>query len=175
MAHSLRIFPKLRRTLLLAALLPLLQACDPIALDKLSIGQSTEADVRDAMGAPHQIWPEVDGSRTLEYNRQPAGHVNYMLVIGPDGRLQAIRQVLTAQEFAKIRPGMHYDQVRRLLGKPAKDVWYPLQQEHHVDWRYLQDATTKGMFTVVLDAQRVVRRAYTGPDMDEEYRSGGRR
>lgn len=153
----------------------MLAACDPIALDKLKVGESTEADVRDAMGTPEMVWDEGAGRRTFEYNRQPAGHVNYMITLGPDGRLQAIRQVLVPEEFARVKPGMHYDEVRRMLGKPAKDVWYPLSQEHHVNWRFLQDPTTSAMFTVVLDAQRVVRRASTGPDLDEQNRSGGRR
>ncbi|THU00705.1 outer membrane protein assembly factor BamE [Lampropedia puyangensis] len=149
--------------------------CDPIALDKLKVGQSTEADVRDAMGTPEMVWNEAGGARTFEYNRQPAGHVNYMITIGADGKLQEIKQVLTEQEFAKIKPGMAYDQARRLLGKPAKEMWYPLKQEQHVDWRYLKDPTTSGMFTIVLDKQRIILRAYTGPDMNEEYRNGGQR
>ncbi|RMX03490.1 outer membrane protein assembly factor BamE [Corticibacter populi] len=157
----------------MAALALLLPGCDPIALDKLKVGQSTEADVRDAMGRPEMVWDDGQGARTLEYNRQPQGHVNYMISIGGDGRLQAVRQVLNEAEFAKVQPGMHYDQVRRMLGKPAKDVWYPLKREHEVDWRYLSDPTTSGMFTVVLDANRVVLRAHIGPDMDEQYRSGG--
>lgn len=159
----------------ISVLAGVLAACDPLALEKLVPGQSTEADVRDAMGTPEMVWDEGQGVRTFEYNRQPQGHVNYMITIGADGRLQTIRQVLTPQEFAKVRPGMHYDEVRRMLGKPAKDTWFPLKGERHVDWRYRPTPTDSGMFTAVLDANRVVLRAATGPDMDEEYRSGGRR
>lgn len=161
--------------ILFVAVIVALAGCDPLALEKLKPGQSTEADVRDAMGTPEMIWDDGQGVRTFEYNRQPAGHVNYMLTLGADGKLQAIRQVLTEAEFAKVQPGMHYDQVRRMLGKPAKDVWYPLKREHHVDWRYLKTPTDSAMFTVVLDANRIVLRSATGVDMDEEYRSGGRR
>lgn len=152
-----------------------LAACDPIALDKLKVGESTEADLRDAMGTPDMVWDDGAGVRTFEYNRQPAGHVNYMITLDANGRLQQVRQVLTPEEFAKVRPGMHYDQVRRMLGKPARDVWYPLAQEHHASWRYRPDPTSSGMFTAVLDARRVVLRASTGPDLDELNRSGGRR
>lgn len=175
MPHSPTLPQRLGAALTLAAAAACaLLGCDPIALERLVPGQSSEADVRDAMGAPEMIWDDGQGVRTFEYNRQPAGHVNYMITIGADGRLQGVRQVLTPEEFAKVRPGMPYDQVRRMLGKPAKDVWYPLKREHHVDWRYLEGANESRMFTAVLDANRTVVRTATGPDMDEEYRSGGK-
>lgn len=50
--------------------------------------------MRARFGEPERIWDEPGGARTLEYNRQPAGHQNYMITIGPDGRMSALRQVL---------------------------------------------------------------------------------
>lgn len=143
-----------------------LSACDPIAMKDLKEGISTEADVRDALGRPDMEWTEGGGARTLEYNRQPAGSVNYMITIGADGRLQSLRQVLTPENFARIEPGMHYDQARRLLGKPAKDVWYPLKQEHHFDWRFQYDPNETRIFTVVTNRERQVLRTMVGPDIE---------
>jgi hypothetical protein len=51
----------------------------------LEEGVSTEQDVRARFGAPETIWNEPNGDRTFEYPRQPAGHANYMISIGPTG------------------------------------------------------------------------------------------
>jgi hypothetical protein len=77
------------------------------------------------------------GARTFEYNRQPQGQVNYMITIGADGKMSALRQVLTPQNFEKVLPGMRMEQVRKMLGKPMKVTPYALKQETHYDWRYL--------------------------------------
>ena len=62
-----------------------LVGCDQQKIDTLEEGLSTEVDVRKAFGEPETIWPETDGSRTFEYPRQPMGHRNYMITIGPGG------------------------------------------------------------------------------------------
>lgn len=145
----------------------LVTGCDPIAMKDLKPGLSTEADVRDAMGRPDMEWPEANGARTLEYTRQPAGAVNYMITIDANGTMQSLEQVLNAQNFARIQPGMHYDQVRRILGKPAKDVWYPLKNEHHFDWRYQENPSEETrIFTVVTTKDRQVLRSMSGPDYE---------
>lgn len=86
--------------------------------------------MRDRFGVPDQVWDDGGGSRTLEYNRQPAGLRNYMITIGPDGKMSALRQVLTPENFARIIPGMGMDEVRRRLGKPAKVTPLALQNEN---------------------------------------------
>lgn len=95
----------LLRTLFAAAMaLAVLAGCDPQRISELEPGRSTEVDVRDRFGVPDNVW-DADGLRTFEYNRQPAGQVNYMIDMGADGRLVAVRQVLTPQNFARIQPG----------------------------------------------------------------------
>ena len=76
------------------------------AIKELEEGVATEADVRARFGEPEKIWDAPDGGRTFEYNRQPAGYRNYMITIGTDGKMSALRQVLTPQNFAKVQPGM---------------------------------------------------------------------
>ena len=81
-----------------------------------------------------------------------------MITIGTDGRMSALRQVLTPENFARIRPGMAMEDVRKLLGKPAKVTPYPLKRETEWDWRWLQPPNTPMVFTAVMnDDQRVVR------------------
>ena len=151
-----------------------LAACDPQRISELKEGVSTEADVRDRFGAPENVWDEPGGARTFEYNRQPAGQVNYMATIGPDGRLVALRQVLTPETFARVLPGMRMDAVRRLLGKPAKVTPYELSRETHADWRYLKPPNQAMVFTVVYGADQVVLRTQTGVDLGAPENVGGR-
>jgi hypothetical protein len=154
--------PKLYRSLsltlsrgllaLLAGLL--LAACDPQAISELEEGVSTEADVRERFGAPEAVWDGPDGAQIYEYNRQPAGHTNYMITIGADGKMSALRQVLSPQNFARIEPGMPMEAVRRMLGKPMKITPYELKRQTHYDWRYQDGPNTSDskVFTVVFDS-----------------------
>jgi len=141
-----------------------LAGCDRQRIAELEEGIATEADVRARFGEPEKIWDARDmaslpmpgaasepGARTLEYNRQPAGQVNYMITIGSDGRMTALRQVLTPQNFSRVLPGMSMEQVRKMLGKPMKVTPYALKRETHYDWRYLNPPSTPRIFTVVFD------------------------
>jgi hypothetical protein len=102
------------------AALATLVGCDSKKIEQLEEGVATEADVKAQFGQPENVWDEPGGARTLEYNRNPAGNRNYMITIGPDGKMTALRQVLTPDTFAKVQPGMPMEQVRRMLGKPAR-------------------------------------------------------
>jgi len=156
-----------------SALLLALAGCDQQAIKELEEGVSTEADVRARFGEPEKIWDAPDGGRTFEYNRQPAGHRNYMITIGTDGKMSALRQVLTPQNFAKVQPGMMMEEVRKMLGKPARITPFELKGEVAYDWRYLESPNTHMVFTVFFDRDyRVLR---TGSVVDPEQSSGGSR
>ncbi|PJI96396.1 Beta-barrel assembly machine subunit BamE [Acidovorax sp. 69] len=151
-----------------------LTACDPQRISELKEGVSTEADVRDRFGAPENVWDEPGGARTLEYNRQPAGQVNYMITIGADGHMTALRQVLTPDTFARVVPGMRMDEVRRMLGKPAKVTPYELKKETWADWRFLASPNQAQVFTVIYGPDQFVLRTQTGADMDAPEFKGGK-
>ena len=156
-----------------SALLLGLAGCDQQAIKELEEGVSTEADVRARFGEPEKIWDAPDGGRTFEYNRQPAGHRNYMITIGTDGKMSALRQVLTPQNFAKVQPGMMMEEVRKMLGKPARITPFERQGEVAYDWRYLEPPNTHMVFTVFFDRDyRVLR---TDSVVDPEQSSGGSR
>jgi len=150
-------------TLTLAAALA---GCDVQKIAELEVGVTTEADVRAKWGEPAAVYSEPDGSRTLEYPRQPAGQVNYMLAIGADGKLVAMRQVLKPANFAKIEPGWDKAQVRRLLGLPAKTQRYELKQEEVWDWRFADNAENK-QFSVTFDTSGRVTATATTVDPKE--------
>lgn len=130
--HALTLF-----AVLLAALS--LQACDQIAMQELKPGVSSVTEVRDRLGPPGQEWRNDDGTIVLEYSRQPEGTECFMLTIGSDGILRSIDQVLVEANFARIRPGMSSDEVRRILGKPAARHTYELKRETLWEWHIGQD------------------------------------
>lgn len=151
----------------------LLAGCDPQRISELEEGVSTEADVRARFGEPENVWEAPGGGRTFEYNRQPSGHKNYMITIGPDGKMSALRQVLTPENFAKIQPGMMMEDVRRRLGKPAKIAPYELKREIHYDWRYMEPPNTSMVFTVVFNPDYKVLRTASANDPDASDNRGG--
>lgn len=158
------------RLVALLGLASLLAACDPQNISELEEGVSTEADVRERFGAPEAVWEGEDGAQVYEYNRQPSGHTNYMITIGPDGKMAALRQVLNPRTFAQVQTGMPMETVRRMLGKPMKTTTYPLKRETHYDWRYFESPGVgeSKVFTVVFDSDlRVISTMSTrDPDLD---------
>lgn len=158
---------------MLASLL-VLAACDAQRISELEEGVATEADVRARFGEPEKVWDAPGGARIFEYNRQPAGQRNYMITVGPDGRMSALRQVLTPANFAKVMPGMRLDEVRRLLGRPAKVTPFERMREVHADWRYLDAPNTSMVFTAIFSLDDRVMRTLTVPDPEANENRGGR-
>jgi len=146
-----------------------LLGCDVQKIAELEVGVTTEADVRAKWGEPAAVYTEPDGSKTLEYPRQPAGQVNYMLAIGADGKLVAMRQVLKPANFAKVETGWDKAQVRRLLGRPAKTQVYELKHEEVWDWRFSDNAENK-QFSVTFDGSGRV--TATGTTVDPKEMGG---
>ena len=115
---------------------------DALALKGLTPGVSSVDQVRRQMGAPDTERVFDDGSRRLEYPRGPQGVKTWMVDIGPNGRLVAITQALTAENFAKVHVGMSEDEVRRLLGKPGEVAAYRLKRETVWSWKWLEGGVT---------------------------------
>jgi hypothetical protein len=158
---------------LLTAFLSLV-GCDPQRIAELEEGVATEADVRAKFGEPEKVWETPPGApvqgRIFEYSRQPMGHKNYMITIGPDGKMAALRQVLTPENFAKVSPGMMMEDVRKMLGKPMKVTPYVLKNQTHYDWRWMDgpNPSDSKIFTAVFNSDlRVVSTgSMRDPDLD---------
>jgi outer membrane protein assembly factor BamE (lipoprotein component of BamABCDE complex) len=138
--------------------------CDQQKIAELEEGVATEAQVRARFGEPAAVYTEEDGARTFEYPRQPEGQANYMITIGTDGKMSALRQVLNPASFAKVAPGMDQSQLRRLLGRPAKTQVYKLKDEEVWDWRFRQENNEGKLFSVTLDKNGVVLASAVAPD-----------
>ena len=166
---------KLFRSVGLLVVLLAVAGCDQQTISELEEGLASEADVRARFGEPEKIWDAPGGARTFEYNRQPEGAKNYMITIGADGKMSALRQVLTPQNFARVVPGMMMEDVRRMLGKPMKVTRFELKQQTHYDWRY-QDGVNQSdakVFTTVFDSD--LRVVSTGSTADPNVEKSDRR
>jgi outer membrane protein assembly factor BamE (lipoprotein component of BamABCDE complex) len=153
---------------IMALLCAALPGCDADRVSQLEEGVSSEADVRQHFGTPEHIWDAPDGGRVFEYNRQPEGTTNYMITIGLDGKMSALRQVLTPHNFALVEAGLPMETVRRMLGKPMKRMTFALKQETEWDWRYMDPPQQRRVFTVVFDRDLRVVRTGSAPDTSNE-------
>lgn len=155
------------------ALLLALGGCDPQRVAQLEEGVSTEVQVREQFGDPVTVTIGPDGTRTLDYPRQPEGWTNYVIQIGPDGKMSSLRQLLHADNFARVQPGLSQQQVRDLLGRPARTQRYDLKQEEVWDWRFKLHANESKLFSVTFDAQGQVLGTAVADD-PRENQSGSR-
>lgn len=121
---------------------------DSMMFKNIEPGVSTEDDVRRQAGRPDIVWEEDNGQRTLEYPRGPEGATTWMVTIAPDGRVQAIEQVLTAKNFERVHAGMTQDEIRRMLGKPTKVEAFALKRETVWGYRWWETSQDKAFFNV---------------------------
>ncbi|MDB5768970.1 MAG: hypothetical protein JWQ61_3784 [Collimonas fungivorans] len=158
----------------LAVVLPfMIAACDQngnfiqeAGLEKLSRGVSTEADVRNAMGQPDTVWEAESGERSLEYPKGPSGARTWIFYIGKDGKLSDYKQVLTEENFARIKVGMNKEEVRRMLGRPRTVVQFTRKNEEVWDWRYTQADASQAFFNVHMD---ITSGLVTGTSVSQVY------
>lgn len=149
-----------------------LSACDqqgrPLehwGIERLQAGVSSEADVRGVFGEPDAVMQEGDGSRVYQFPQGPQGSRTFFAVIGPDGKLVRVWNVLVAETFAKVLPGMSGGDVLRLLGRPGGEQHYALKRETAWEWRFVDGNATK-VFVVMFDgAGRVVSTGIEDPTL----------
>ena len=150
----------------------LLVACDAKRIEKLEEGVASEADVRQQFGDPVTITEKADGSKIMEYPRQPEGSTNYLITIGADGKMSALRQLLTPANFAKVQPGLAKDEVRRMLGKPAKTQRFALKPDEEIwDWRFIDSGVPK-VFSVTFGGDAKVMSSAVGDDPRQTHPGG---
>lgn len=120
----------------IAGAMALAAGCGILEMNRLEPGRSTEADVRQALGAPARVYPQPDGSRQLAFPRGPAGTQTYMAFVAPDGRLVRIEDVLSAEHLQRIAAGsMTSEQLERLIGPPWRTTAFPNLRQ--TAWEYV--------------------------------------
>ncbi len=119
---------------------------DALLLKGLTPGVTTEAQILDQMGRPDTERTLADGSKRLDYPRGPQGTTTYRVDLDPHGKLVAVTQLLTAENFAKVRIGMSQEAVRDLLGKPGEVAFYRLKPETVWSWRWAEGGPSGDAF-----------------------------
>jgi hypothetical protein len=124
-------------------------------------GRSSAADVEAVMGSAADKRIAANGETVYYYPRLPWGYATYAARIAPDGRLIALEQRLTAENAAKLTPGVtRADEVRELLGPPFepmkalddREIWtYPMRVPGYPTPRW---------FLVQLSSDGVLRDTY---------------
>jgi len=133
----------------------LLGACASYSGSGLKPGESTLMETEAVMGQAAMRWQNADGSLQLAYPHGPAGFHTYMVIIGRDGRLQSVRNVLDVKTMAGIRAGMTREQVLRILGPTTcRTAYFAARDELVWDWRYLDDFRESAHFFVLFDATK---------------------
>jgi hypothetical protein len=140
-----------------AACAALVGGCAAYSGASLRAGVSTEAEARQLMGEPALVLANPDGSRELAYPKGPLGSRTYMVEVGGDGKVRAVRQALDDDTFNAIQPGMTEDEVLRLIG-PPRETWRFARLGHHAwDYRYNDAWGYPAIFSVTFDSSgRVV-------------------
>ena len=158
----------------LCALLPALFLVGCVSYDGRGLvpDKSTAAEVEADMGRPAERVVKPDGSSVLYYPRGPSGRHSYAVLLGPNGRLQAIEQRLTDANIAKIVPGTtSAREVRELFGPPPTTSRLPRLGRDV--WEYkMGDTTLPYVLWVQFSADGIVREVFKAKDLDVEAASG---
>jgi hypothetical protein len=162
--HTLRV-AALAMTLALSACAQLLRQPPPLG--------SPVAAVTAALGQPNAVYPDPAGGQILEYRGQPMGQFQHMAHIGADGRLTSWDQVLTSENFAKVKID-HWtkDDILRHFGRPAEVSRVYAHNYEVWSYRYKEAGVWNSMMSVHFDEQGVVRQMLNGPDpmYDDRFR-----
>ena len=154
------------------ALILALSACAPIIRRTPAPGTPL-AEVTAKLGQPNAIYPDPEGGQVLEYRGQPMGQFQHMAHIGPDGRLISYEQVLTSENFAKVKVD-HWtkDDILRNYGHPAEISRVAFHNYEVWSYRYKEAGVWNSMMSVHFDQQGVVRQMLNGPDpmYDDRFR-----
>jgi hypothetical protein len=155
----------------------LLAACASFSGHGLKPGEARLEDVQGLMGPPALRWQDADGSVQLAYPRGPLGFHTFMVILGPNGRLQSIENVLEEKSFARIRARMTKDEVLRVLGPPdySRSVYFKARDELVWDWRFCQLYGNAARFLVLYDGasgtvrSTMIQPEYSGRRMSQEH------
>jgi hypothetical protein len=109
---------RVRRAACLLLPVALLAACATLSTALVKPGQS-EAEMVAVMGQPTGRYALAGGVQRVEYAKGPYGKVTYMVELDGDGRVKSVEQVLSPQNFAKVRNGMSSQELLQLLGRPS--------------------------------------------------------
>jgi hypothetical protein len=150
----------------------LLSACASYSGSSLVAGKSTAAEVEALMGQPAERVEKPGGGSVLYYPRGPMGRETYAVVLGADGKVQAVEQRLTDANIARLVLGTTTArEVRELFGPPADTTRFPRLQRDV--WEYHMDPISMPyLLAVQFSDDGIVREVFKMKDYSVEPPSG---
>lgn len=161
------------RSLLPVALIAWLAAC---ATPESFAPGATAAQLQARLGEADRVYALPDGGQRLEYARGAFEQFVWMVDVDASGRVAAIKQVRTFENFGRLRPGVDDTRsVLRELGAPWKVERYALSKLTGWLYPYREAGVFNSVMTVMFDEAGVFRRAENGPDPRFIVNDGGER
>ena len=149
-------------SLALAAATVVLAAC--ATPDRLPAGTS-RAEVIARFGSPLAVHALPGGGERFEYQIGPHQQTAWMVDLDSEGRATGVRQVRTAENFARLKVGTDTPQVaRREFGTPWHVERYALSGLTAYLYPYRESGAWNLMMALHFDDAGVLRRVESGPD-----------
>ena len=136
-----------------------LGGCAVDRLPTLVTPGATATDVEARMGKPIAQGVLPNGETYWDYTLQPMGYHNYRVTFAPDERVQAVQDLLTAQNIARLEPGMSRAQVIGIVGPSLQPEKYA-NGTTSLSWRYDDNGVIK-LLHVIFDASDRVHWSYS--------------
>ncbi|HEX5125522.1 MAG TPA: hypothetical protein VFW00_02160 [Rhodocyclaceae bacterium] len=115
----------------------MLTACSSLSpTGKLKPDVSNEQDVVALLGQPAHTWQNPNGSRTLDYTRQPNGTKSRFITLYANGKVEKIEDALDDERRNSVTPGMTPQDVIRILGEPGVKEHVPLTASEMWTWYF---------------------------------------
>lgn len=130
---------------------------------RVQVGEDAAA-VRQRVGAPAEMVATPEGERWV-YPTGPLGQFTYAVDIGSNGRVAAVRQLLTDEHFNTIRRG-EWDKkrVHENFGPPAEQSVIARRNREVWSYRYKQDGVWNSLMHVYFGPRGTVEDYHPGPD-----------
>jgi len=154
------------------ALVMALSACSHL-MPKAPAAGTPLAEVTAKLGKPSAVYPEPDGGQVLEYRGQPMGQFQHMARMAPDGRLLSFEQVLTSENFAKVKIGQWTkDDILRNYGRPAEISRVAFHDYEVWSYRYKEKGVWDSLMNVDFNARGTVLRVFNSADplLDDRFK-----
>lgn len=141
------------KSLALSLLVVTLSGCAGYAPTDTLIGKTRDEAI-SVLGKPTREMT-VNGNTQLHYPRGPAGSHTYFVTIGPDNTVTRWEQVLTEENFARIKAGMNKQTVLALIGETA--IQNGLARNRGYVWSYRYPTGECRSFMIEFTPEDIVR------------------
>ncbi|HEX9434495.1 MAG TPA: outer membrane protein assembly factor BamE [Burkholderiales bacterium] len=150
-----------------------LSACAVDRLPQIAAPGMAATELEARLGKPIAQGVLPGGESYWDYSVQPMGYYNYRVTFGADERVRGVRNLLTAQNIARLEPGMTRAQVAEIVGTSLEPGRYA---NGTTSWSYrYDDAGVIKLLHVIFDPNDRVQSTYSEWDPRVYSKKGGGR